>query len=62
MKGFLDDIDNSKIKEFEDQLLNLIKSQSPDILSNIISTGKLDEGNETKLKEFITKFKKDFIK
>jgi len=62
VKGFLDDIDNSKIKEFEDQLLNLIKSQSPDILSNIISTGKLDEGNETKLKEFITKFKKDFIK
>ena len=62
VKGFLDDIDNSKIKEFEDQLLNLIKSQSPDILSNIISTGKLDEVNETKLKEFITKFKKDFIK
>ena len=46
VKGFLDDIDNSKIKDFEDQLLSSIKSQAPDILSNIVSSGKLDEANE----------------
>ncbi|EMH80827.1 ATP synthase F1 subcomplex alpha subunit [alpha proteobacterium HIMB114] len=62
VKGFLDDIDNSKIKDFEDQLLSAIKSQAPDILSNIVSSGKLDEANEAKLKDFITNFKKEFLK
>lgn len=62
VKGFLDDIDNSKIKDFEDQLLISIKSQAPDILSNIVSSGKLDEANEAKLKDFITNFKKEFLK
>ena len=62
VKGFLDDIDNSKIKDFEDQLLSSIKSQAPDILSNIVSFGKLDEANEAKLKDFITNFKKEFLK
>ena len=56
VKGFLDDIDNSKIKDFEDQLLSSIKSQASDILSNIVSSGKLDEANEAKLKDFITNF------
>lgn len=62
VKGFLDDIDNSKIKNFEDQLLSSIKSQSSDILTNIVSSGKLDEANENKLKDFITNFKKEFLK
>ena len=62
VKGFLDDIDNSKIKDFEDQLLSSIKSQAPDILSNIVSSGKLDEANEAKLKDFITNLKKEFLK
>ena len=62
VKGYLDDIENSKIKDFEEQLLSSIKSQAPEILKNIISSGKLDEENETKLKEFIDNFKKDFLK
>ena len=62
VKGFLDDIENSKIKDFEDQLLSSIKSQASDILSNIVSSGKLDEANEAKLKDFITNFKKEFLK
>ena len=61
VKGYLDDIDNSKIKNFEDQLLSSIKSQSPDILKNIVLSGKLDETNEKKLKDFITNFKKEFL-
>ena len=61
VKGFLDDIQNSKIKNFEDQLLSAIKSQSPDILKNIVSSGKLDETNEKKLKDFIDNFKKEFL-
>src|SRR6056300_215092 len=62
VKGYLDDIDNLKIKNFEDQLLSSIKSQAPEILKNIVSSGKLDDENETKLKEFIDNFKKDFLK
>ena len=61
VKGFLDDIENSKIKNFEDQLLSAIKSQSPDILKNIVSSGKLDETNEKKLKDLINNFKKEFL-
>ena len=62
VKGYLDDIENLKIKGFEEQLLSSIKSQAPEILKNIVSSGKLDEENETKLKEFIDNFKKDFLK
>ena len=62
VNGYLDDLDNSKIKDFEDQLLSSIKSQASDILSNIASSGKLDEANEAKLKDFITNFKKEFLK
>ena len=62
VKGYLDDIENSKIKNFEEQLLSSIKSQAPEILKNIVSSGKLDDENENKLKEFIDNFKKDFLK
>ena len=62
VKGYLDDIENSKIKDFEEQLLSSIKSQAPEILKNIVSSGKLDDENENKLKEFIDNFKKDFLK
>jgi F-type H+-transporting ATPase subunit alpha len=62
VKGYLDDIENSKIKDFEEQLLSSIKSQAPEILKNIVSSGKLDDENETKLKEFIDNFKRDFLK
>jgi len=62
VKGYLDDIENSKIKDFEEQLLSSIKSQAPEILKNIVSSGKLDDENETNLKEFIDNFKKDFLK
>ena len=61
VKGYLDDIDNSKIKNFENQLLGSMKSQSPDILENIVLSGKLDETNEKNLKDFITNFKKEFL-
>jgi F-type H+-transporting ATPase subunit alpha len=62
VKGYLDDLDNSKIKDFETQLLSSIKSQASDILNSIASSGKLDEGNEAKLREFIENFKKEFVK
>ena len=60
VRGYLDNIETSKIKDFENGLLSQIKSDSPDILENINKTGKLDESNETKLKSFIENFKNKF--
>ena len=62
VNGYLDDLDNSKIKDFENQLLSSIKSQNPDILYNIVKSCKLDEDNENKLKDFLQSFKKEFVK
>jgi F-type H+/Na+-transporting ATPase subunit alpha len=62
VKGYLDNIDLGKIKQFESQLLSQIKSDAPDILRNISSTGKLDEANEAKLRTFIENFKNKFEK
>jgi F-type H+-transporting ATPase subunit alpha len=62
VKGFLDDVELNQIKSFEKKLLTKIKSEAPDILNNIKSSGKIDETNEENLKIFITEFKKHFQK
>ena len=62
VKGFLDDVELNQIKSFEKKLLSKIKSEAPDILNNIKSSGKIDESNEEKLKAFIADFKKGFQK
>ena len=43
VKGYLDNLDIGKIKDFESQLLSEIKSSAPEILQKISSSGKLDE-------------------
>ena len=62
VRGFLDDVELNQIKSFEKKLLSKIKSEAPDILNNIKSSGKIDEANEEKLKQFITDFKRGFNK
>jgi F-type H+/Na+-transporting ATPase subunit alpha len=62
VRGFLDDVELNQIKSFEKKLLSKIKSEAPDILNNIKSSGKIDEFNEEKLKTFITDFKRGFQK
>jgi F-type H+-transporting ATPase subunit alpha len=58
VKGFLDDVELSKIKDFEKNVYELIKSSNPEIIDTINSTGKLDEETEKKLKLAIEAFKK----
>ena len=58
VKGFLDDVELSKIKDFEKNVYKLIKSSNPEIIDTINSTGKLDEETEKKLKLAIEEFKK----
>ncbi len=62
VKGFLDNVELNQIKSFEKKLLAKIKSEAPDILINIKSSGKMDESTEEKLKNFIGDFKKGFQK
>ena len=62
VRGFLDDVELNQIKSFEKKLLSKIKSEAADILDNIKSSGKIDEANEEKLKQFITDFKRGFAK
>ncbi|MEI8065166.1 MAG: F0F1 ATP synthase subunit alpha [Proteobacteria bacterium] len=62
VRGFLDNIELNQIKSFEKKLLAKIKSEAPDILTNIKSSGKMDEATEEKLKNFIGDFKKGFQK
>ena len=58
VRGFLDDVELSKIKDFEKNVYELIKSSNPEIIDTINSTGKLDEETEKKLKLAIEEFKK----
>ena len=60
VKGYLDNLDINKIKDFESQLLSEIKSSAPEILQKISSSGKLDEENEQNLRTFIENFKNKF--
>ena len=58
VKGYLDDVDLSKIKSFEKDIIEKIKSEKPEILENIQSSGKLEEEAEKSLIQTIEKYKK----
>ena len=58
VKGYLDDIDLNKIKRFEKDIIEKIKSDKPEIIDAIQSSGKLDEDTESQLKQVIEEYKK----
>ena len=57
VKGFLDSLDTGQIRQFEKGLLDLVKSESPEILEKIQKSGKIEEDTEKSLSEIITKYK-----
>jgi len=57
VRGFLDDVEISKIKNTEVQIYKEIKSSAPEIIDNINKSGKLEESIEKKLISIIEKFK-----
>jgi len=59
VKGFLDDVEISKIKITEKKIYEEIKKSSPDIIDSINNTGKLEENIEKKLITIIENFKKN---
>ncbi len=59
VNGYLDDLDLSKIRDFEKDLYELIKSSHSDIIEKVNSTGDLDDDTSSKLQSIIEEFKKN---
>jgi len=58
VRGYLDDVELTDIKNLEKQIYEKVKSSNPEIIENINNTGKLDEETEKKLASLIEEFKK----
>ena len=58
VKGYLDDIDLNKIKNFEKDIIEKIKSEKSEIIDEIQSSGKLEENTERLLSQIIEEYKK----
>ena len=60
VKGYLDDIDLKNVAEFESKIIEKCKSDKPEIIESILSSGKLEEDKEKLLVEVITQLKGNF--
>ncbi len=60
VKGYLDDIDQKNIADFENKIIEKCKSEKPQVLDSISSSGKLEEDAEKSLTEVIIELKKNF--
>jgi len=58
VRGFLDKVELSKIKNLEKQIYEEVKSSNPEIIDSINNTGKIDEEIEKKLTLIIEQFQK----
>jgi len=57
VRGYLDDVDLSKVKEFETGIIEKIKSEKSEIISAIESSGNLEKDTEEALAKIIQDFK-----
>ena len=60
VKGYLDDIELKDIAEFEKKIIEKCKSDKPEIIESIQSSGKLEDDKEKLLIEVITQLKENF--
>ena len=60
VKGYLDDVDLREIADFENKIIDRCKSDKPEIIESILSSGKLEENTEKSLIEVISNLKKNF--
>ena len=60
VKGYLDDIDLKDVSGFETKIIDKCKSDKPEIIEAIQSSGKLEEDKEKLLIELITQLKQNF--
>ena len=60
VRGYLDDVELKDIAEFESKIIEKCKSEKPEILESVLSSGKLEEDTEKLLVEVIMELKKNF--
>ena len=60
VKGYLDDVELKDIAEFESKIIEKCKSEKPEILESVLSSGKLEEDTEKLLVEVIIELKQNF--
>ena len=60
VKGYLDDVELKNIAEFESKIIEKCKSEKPEIIESVLSSGKLEEDSEKLLIEVIMELKKNF--
>ena len=58
VKGHLDDIDQKDIANFETKIIEKCRSEKPEIIESINSSGKLEDENEKLLTDLISDLKK----
>ena len=58
VRGFLDNVELTKIKNLEKQIYEEVKSLNPEIIESINNTGELNEEIEKKLISIINQFQK----
>ena len=61
MNGYLEKIDATKVRDFEDKLMDDIRLKGESILTSIREEKQLSEENEEKLKTYLTKFVEEFL-
>ena len=61
VEGYLEKIDVSRVREFEDKLLDDMRLKGDDILSSIREEKQLNEKVEEKLKTYLSKFVEEFL-
>jgi F-type H+/Na+-transporting ATPase subunit alpha len=61
-KGFMDSLPVDSVREFEAGLHEFLKSSKKEILSAIVSTGKLEKATEEALAAAIKEFKERFVR
>ena len=59
VKGYLDDVELNKIKIFEKDIIEKVKSDTPEIIEAIQLSGKLEEKTEKSLIELIENYKRE---
>jgi len=60
VKGYLDSIPVKDIQEFEEEYLEVLRLNQPEIFDDIRTTGALSEETEKKLAKFLTSFSSSF--
>ena len=60
VKGYLDDVELKDIASFETKIIAKCKSEKPEIIESISSSGKLEEDVEKSLTQVISELKKNF--